>query len=730
MKRSGLSWLALIVASQSVAAVSAEDAPLRDKTLVSWVRITDLDARGGSVLTIQSDAEEFDALVFGELSPRKWMAGSDLFRRTQRDQAAWPAESASPDTVVQIAASYRGSEITIFRNAEEVARYRIDRPQDFGRDSITVFGVRHLAAGDRGGFRGAILDARIYAEALDAQALGKLKPDISAGPTPWAWWSFESGKAEDLAKRFPAGWLHAGARIEKGELVLSAPGAHVVAGGEATRTRETEDWPVWHFTAWPDEGVALPYDANGCIFWKGRYHLMYIFQDPKLPHGGHAWGHASSTDLVNWTFHPPAVVPEPTDPDKGIFSGNAFVNREGRPMLCWFGIDAGVCVATAEDDDLIVWKKHPKNPIVPMPKPGQPGHSVYTVWDPFLWLEGDDYVCLLGGNKLPNGKDTLYTCKSKDLVTWEALHPFFEHPDLSWTTDGEDCSCPDFFSLNGRHVLLCISHKVGARIYVGRFDKASTKFFPERHVRMNWPGGTFFAPESLVDLQGRRIFWAWVTDPRSMTTQRATGSGFQSMPRVLALAEDGAARITPAVELEALRRARQTIGETALLAGGEVTLDGVRGDVMEFSLEIDPQEAKEVGVKVRCSPDGGEETSIVFHRAAKRLSIDMSRSTTRRDVKYSAGPLDGYGSHRDPRKSVDAPFELAPGETLKLRIFLDKPLLEVFANDRQCVTQQIFPASRQALGVRAFATGGTGKILRGEAWELAPAKFIDARGRR
>ena len=135
---------------------------------------------------------------------------------------------------------------------------------------------------------------------------------------------------------------------------------------------------------------------------------MYIFQDRTRPRGGHSWGHASSTDLVNWTYHPPSLLPERGDPDVGIFSGNAFVNKDGVPMLCWFGIDAGVCVATAQDDDLIRWKKHPKNPIIPILKSGDPNHGRYRVWDPYLWLEGDTYYCLLGGNEFPDGEDTLY----------------------------------------------------------------------------------------------------------------------------------------------------------------------------------------------------------------------------------------------------------------------------------------------------------------------------------
>ena len=46
----------------------------------------------------------------------------------------------------------------------------------------------------------------------------------------------------------------------------------------------------------------MPFDPNGAIFWKGRYHLFYIFQDAR----GHNWGHVSSTDLFHWPCAGPA----------------------------------------------------------------------------------------------------------------------------------------------------------------------------------------------------------------------------------------------------------------------------------------------------------------------------------------------------------------------------------------------------------------------------------------
>lgn len=68
---------------------------LRDKTLVVWVAPANLAQRGGSALTIDNDRGAFDGIVLGELVPGKWMAGSDTFSRTERNQDSFPAESAA-----------------------------------------------------------------------------------------------------------------------------------------------------------------------------------------------------------------------------------------------------------------------------------------------------------------------------------------------------------------------------------------------------------------------------------------------------------------------------------------------------------------------------------------------------------------------------------------------------------------------------------------------------------
>jgi sucrose-6-phosphate hydrolase SacC (GH32 family) len=72
-------------------------------------------------------------------------------------------------------------------------------------------------------------------------------------------------------------------------------------------------------------------------------------------------------------------------------------------------------------------------------------------------------------------------------------------------------------------------------------------------------------------------------------------------------------------------------------------------------------------------------------------------------------------------QAQEAPFELAQGETLNLRLFLDRSVLEVFANGRQCITQRIYPSRPDSLGVLLFSRGGGGNVKSLQAWDLVSA---------
>lgn len=470
--------------------------------------------------------------------------------------------------------------------------------------------------------------------------------------------------------------------------------------------------PTYHFVT--PEGVCAPFDPNATIYWRGRYHMMYIVQTDK----GHCWGHVSSHDLVHWRQHPLAL--EPGGMDEGIYSGGIFIDQAGIPTITYWGLGdkSGICLATSQDENLDTWIKHPANPVIHQTARGltvTPDGEPIGVADPSaIWVHNGRYY-MMTGNLLvlraygleqgieEHQGDTTYLFVSDDLVQWEYLHRFYTS-DRAWTRADEDNMCPDFFPLGDRHMLLFISHNIGCQYYIGRY--ADDKFYPETHGRMTWVDNTYFAPESLVDVQGRRIMWAWVKDGRSHTTQEASNwSGVMSLPRHLWLGDDHILRMAPVPELMALRSHPQEFHDLDVEADNDLILKGVTGDSLELDLHFAAPEADQVGVKVACAPDGTEQTTIYYDRAAGQLCIDTTQSSQGEGTRViEAGPL-----------------TLAPGEALHLRVLLDKSVLEVYANERQAVVRNIYPTRADSRMVRLFARHGEATLTQGTAWTMMPA---------
>ncbi len=469
--------------------------------------------------------------------------------------------------------------------------------------------------------------------------------------------------------------------------------------------------PWWHFIA--PEGVCIPFDPDGAIFWNGRYHLGYIFCDERGP----CWGHASSKDMAHWRWHCPMLVPG--EPDKGIFSGNCFVNKQGQPTVAYHGCEVGNCFATSDDPDLDHWTKFPK-PYLAIPAEGSEEASRYGAWDPHVWLEGDTYYAISGANPVyaMAGKGHTTVFRANDLDHWEFIGPLLSH-QADDVEACEDISCPDLFKLGDKHVLLCISHLCGCRYYVGDWD--GRQFHMQLHRRMNWPGGSCFAPETLLDDQGRRIMWAWaLPNVLIWDTNQATWSGVMTLPRILTMGDDDTLRIDPVPELEMLRARRREHKQIAVPAGQPMWLEGVAGNSFEMQLTITPGACRKIGMKLFRSPDGREESVVTFDLDAKTITVDFSKSTLDTARNYQTYCL-AFGRENPPVTQQQAPFELADGEKLELRIFADRSIVEIFANRRQCVTQRLYPTLRESTGIEFFAENGSYTIDRLEMWDMEPA---------
>jgi len=465
-------------------------------------------------------------------------------------------------------------------------------------------------------------------------------------------------------------------------------------------------------------GDSSPGDPNAAFCIDGTYHLHYILRHPWKDGQSYSFVHVTSPDMLNWTWQTTKLQPAFTG--HGMFSGTGFITKEGRPAVIYHGTGSDRNqIAIARDNRLSSWEK-PYEVEVRAQDGGEA--EIERHWDPDCFLIGDTYYAISGGQRQP-------LFKSTDLKNWTLVGDFLSH-DLPDTVIGEDISCPNFFPLDGKWMLLCISHPLGCRYYIGDWDVEREQFVPETHGRMNWRREEqpvygcghctdFFAPESVLTPDGRRVMWAWL---HSAGPDAALGKKtVQSLPRELSLSGDGTLRIAPLRELEELRHDPVSLQDIQLsspiknvsakappAAGDKLQrIAELGGDACEVRIVIPREEAaRKLFGFVLFADDDGNGLPIVLRPETGTLRVG----------------------------TAEAPFavdDLPADEDVELRIFIDKYLVEVFANGRQAMLSAHMDYSGK-LGLDAFTVGAATTIASLEIWELRPTNqgFLEARDNR
>jgi beta-fructofuranosidase len=285
------------------------------------------------------------------------------------------------------------------------------------------------------------------------------------------------------------------------------------------------------------------------------------------------------------------------------------------------------------------------------------------------------------------------------LLAWEYVSVMLAGDKAS---TGEMWECPAFFPLGDKYVLLIsILGRIGTVYFVGSFDGA--RFVPETQAVLDY-GLYFFAPQTLLDTAGRRLMIGWIWEGRSDAAQHTAGwSGLQSIPRHLTLRSDGRLGTAPIPELQVLRGRHSHQSGIVLNSAADHDLHNVRGTCLELFAEFEPGAAEAFGLKLLCSPAGEEQTLIAYAPQSGQLVIDGSHSS-----------IDA-GAQRDIQR---AELRLAPHETLKLHIFLDQSVIEVFADEHVCLTSRVYPSRHDSVQVKLFAHGGRATLLSLDAWEM------------
>ncbi len=481
--------------------------------------------------------------------------------------------------------------------------------------------------------------------------------------------------------------------------------------------------PLYHYVN-PEN---LLNDPNGLCFWQGRWHLFYQAYPPEDPR--QHWGHAISDDLIHWRDLPYAIYP---NPERACYSGSALV-EEDRVIAMYHGTKVGNMVAVSSDPLLLNWEKVTSQAVIPYPSDRE--SAPYSVFDPCIWKKGDAYYALSGGTLPhgPGGRDVRanFLFRSEDLESWEYLHPFVE--DDRFTLVGDDGACPYFWPIGDRHMLLFFSHTSGGQYLLGDYDTDRDKFVVTAHGLFNFgaslPSGVH-APSAVPDGEGG-IVVIFNMNPGLPTEG---WNQIMTLPRRLTLTGSNEVAVEPAGDIESLRYEHQSLDPMTLPANEEVVLEGIHGNAMELSLEIDPQDAPVIELNVLRSPGGEETTRIAFFKergfhirppripnatALDAASAQRRSRTVRReslitiDSSYASTLPDAR-----PRAPETAPVHLEKGEPLRLRVFIDRSVVEVFVNGKQCVAVRVYPGREDSVGVSLRSQGRSAELKALDAWQM------------
>ena len=417
--------------------------------------------------------------------------------------------------------------------------------------------------------------------------------------------------------------------------------------------------PQFHFTAkenWLN-------DPNGLVFFDGEYHLFYQYQAAHQSTGAMSWGHAVSPDLVHWTQLPIALAPDSLG---YIWSGSAVVDWKNTsgfgvnnqpPLVAMFtSAKAPFAQSIAYSTDRgRTFTKFSGNPVIPhIANENRDPHVIWYEplhqWMVVLYKDVDETFCLFS---------------SPDLKHWTHLQ------DLHMPGCSE---CPDFFPIpldGDANKAKWVFTAANGRYLVGAFDGKT--FTPEQSVRQVDFGQSYYAVQTFSDIpkaDGRRIQIAWMRDgkyPRMPFNQQ------MSFPCELTLhSTPGGPRMFryPVREIELLHGESHEWKDVAV--NGEKKLDGVTGDLLDITADVELGDAKQVGLIVR----------------GQRIVYDVAKQT-----------LSAIG---------EAPLTITDGH-LKLRVLVDRTSIETFANGgRVSLTSCVLPTASER-GVSIFADGTTAK---------------------
>lgn len=375
-------------------------------------------------------------------------------------------------------------------------------------------------------------------------------------------------------------------------------------------------------------------DPNGFIYFKGRYHLFYQHFPYAPMWGTMYWGHAVSDDLVHWSHEKIALFPTKDYDRNGVFSGSA-VEKDGKMYLYYTANrylkeqDENIHVADGEYEE---------------------SQAMITSEDGFHF---DNW----------NGK--------KQII------PVIRDDE---TADSMDTRDPKVWEENGVYYMILGSTY---KHEIGRLE------LEDNYSLIDY-GGDFYAQQTNLDKDGRRVMIGWIRMPEAVTGMKSSKAAVffeQNSDRE----ENEREKITQSTDKNHLKKSdkSQLLTEERVIWNGMMSLPRV--------VEI--------------------ENGQVCFRVHPNVRKGLSRSLSSQDALRSSNPfcikttlqngdcldIGGYQISMKGRTICTDRTRVFPhtdskklhcqipdaGEKADLEIFVDPNLIEIFVNDGEYVLSNV-----------------------------------------
>lgn len=441
-------------------------------------------------------------------------------------------------------------------------------------------------------------------------------------------------------------------------------------------------------------------DPNGFIYYQGEYHLFYQFHPYDSKWGPMHWGHVKTKDLVHWEELPVALAPDEAFDKDGCFSGSA-IEKDGKLYLMYTGHSVlegksyqTQCVAVSEDG--IYFTKYSQNPVIGEREIGANG-DISDFRDPKVFERDGSYYAVIA-TKTQDDRGRILLYKSPDLLQWSFYSILLEGS----AEQGVMWECPDLFHLDGKDVLLmspiqmtpsgtAYHNTSSTAAFIGKMDWEQGTLAVENYHEID-RGLDFYAPQTTLDDQNRRIMIAWMQMwGRTLPTDDLNHgwAGAMTLPRELGI-KDNCLVQKPVSDIY------HSLGESLQLEN--VT---VQDDALKF-LNV---AADNCYLRLALAVDQCEELQIRFAQNATS-SLTIQYNTSKQELTFSRKEFGhnivGSESRQLTSRQMHVPLR---DNKLVLEIFRDTSSLELFANDELAMTFTFYEDEKGAdLAIQAKGT--------------------------